>query len=98
MDRGAWQATVHGVAKESDTTQRLNNKQQNSFKTDLRKRQSEKVKRIARAKHKGKGYVRVESKQQLQQISVYSVKLVKFQRVAQCVKIGNSEEMESEKC
>ena len=23
-DRGAWQATVHGVAKESDTTQRLN--------------------------------------------------------------------------
>jgi len=22
--RGAWQATVHGVAKESDTTQRLN--------------------------------------------------------------------------
>ena len=98
MDRGAWQATVHGVAKESDTTQRLNNKQQNSFKTDLRKRQSEKVKRITRAKHKGKGYVRAESKQQLQQISVYSVKLVKFQRVAQRVKIGNSEEMESEKC
>ena len=26
MDRGGWQATVHGVAKESDTTQRLNNK------------------------------------------------------------------------
>ena len=25
MDRGGWQATVHGVAKESDTTQRLNN-------------------------------------------------------------------------
>ena len=24
MDRGAWQATVHGVAEESDTTQRLN--------------------------------------------------------------------------
>ena len=24
MDRGAWQATVHGVAKESDTTERLN--------------------------------------------------------------------------
>ena len=23
MDRGAWQATVHGVTKESDTTQRL---------------------------------------------------------------------------
>ena len=23
MDRGAWQATVHGVAKESDRTQRL---------------------------------------------------------------------------
>ena len=25
IDRGAWQATVHGVAKESDTTQQLNN-------------------------------------------------------------------------
>ena len=26
MDRGAWQATVHGVAKESDTTYQLNKK------------------------------------------------------------------------
>ena len=26
MDRGAWWATVHGVAKESDTTQQLNRK------------------------------------------------------------------------
>jgi len=25
MDRGAWQATVHGVVKESDTTEQLNN-------------------------------------------------------------------------
>ena len=25
MDRGVWQAIVHGVAKESDTTYRLNN-------------------------------------------------------------------------
>ena len=25
MDRGAWQATVHGIAKESDLTERLNN-------------------------------------------------------------------------
>ena len=25
MDRGAWQATVHGVAKELDTTEGLNN-------------------------------------------------------------------------
>ena len=25
MDRGAWWATIHGVAKESDTTQQLNN-------------------------------------------------------------------------
>ena len=25
MGRGAWQATVHGVTKESDTTERLNN-------------------------------------------------------------------------
>ena len=26
MVRGAWRATVHGVAKESDMTQQLNNK------------------------------------------------------------------------
>ena len=26
MERGAWWATVHGVAKESDRTQQLNNK------------------------------------------------------------------------
>ena len=25
MDRGAWRATVHGVAKESDTTEQPNN-------------------------------------------------------------------------
>ena len=25
IDTGAWWATVHGVAKESDTTERLNN-------------------------------------------------------------------------
>ena len=25
MDRGAWQAAVHGVTKESDTTDQLNN-------------------------------------------------------------------------
>ena len=25
MDRGAWRATAHGVAKESDMTERLNN-------------------------------------------------------------------------
>ena len=26
MDRGAWQATVHGVTKESDTTKQLNSR------------------------------------------------------------------------
>ena len=26
MDRGAWRATVHGVAEESDTSEQLNNK------------------------------------------------------------------------
>ena len=36
MDRKAWQATVHGVAKESDTTQRLNSNRQISFITDSR--------------------------------------------------------------
>ena len=25
MDRGAWRATVHGVTKESDTSEQLNN-------------------------------------------------------------------------
>ena len=29
MDRGAWQATVHGVAKESDRTKQLNNNMHN---------------------------------------------------------------------
>ena len=28
MDRGVWQAIVHGVAKEPDTTKRANNKKQ----------------------------------------------------------------------
>ena len=31
MDRGAWQVTVHGVAKESDRTERLNNKEINKY-------------------------------------------------------------------
>ena len=30
MDRGAWLATVHGVAKELDMTQRLNNNNSNT--------------------------------------------------------------------
>ena len=30
IDRGTWRATVHGVAKESDTTEQLNNKNNNS--------------------------------------------------------------------
>ena len=29
MDRGAWQATVHGVEKESDTTSNYNNNNNN---------------------------------------------------------------------
>ena len=29
-DRGAWRATVHGVSKESDTTERLNDNNSNS--------------------------------------------------------------------
>ena len=31
MDRGVWPATVHGTAKESDTTQQLNNKNSSWF-------------------------------------------------------------------
>ena len=31
MDRGAWRATVYGVTKESDTTERLNNNTATSF-------------------------------------------------------------------
>ena len=30
MDEGAWQATVHGVAKSPDTTEQLNNKGENA--------------------------------------------------------------------
>ena len=32
MDRGAWWATVHGVAKESDTTEQLNNNRFNRIR------------------------------------------------------------------
>ena len=32
MDRGAWWATVHGVAKESDMTERLKNKREEEGK------------------------------------------------------------------
>ena len=32
MDRGAWWATVHGVAKESDTTYQLNNNDNLDFR------------------------------------------------------------------
>ena len=31
MDRGAWWAIVHGVTKESDMTERLNNNQTTTF-------------------------------------------------------------------
>ena len=31
MDRGAWQATVHGVAKELDMTERLSNEKYKVF-------------------------------------------------------------------
>ena len=34
MDREAWQATVHGVAKESDVAQRLTQQQQQTYKID----------------------------------------------------------------
>ena len=38
MDRGVWWATVHGVTKESDTTERLKQQtrlQQQGLKTDI---------------------------------------------------------------
>ena len=34
MDRGAWQATVHGVAQESDTTEATQHACFNSMKTE----------------------------------------------------------------
>jgi len=33
MDRGAWRATGHGVAKESEKTEQLNNK--TTYKIDI---------------------------------------------------------------
>ena len=39
MDRGAWRATVHGVAKESDTAEQL------SVHTHIRKSQKERVRK-----------------------------------------------------
>ena len=30
MDRGAWEAIIHGVTKESDTTEQLNNNNNNN--------------------------------------------------------------------
>jgi len=35
MDKGAWRATVHGVAKESDTTQWLNDSNTTSYPAGL---------------------------------------------------------------
>ena len=35
MDRGTWQATVHGVAKEVDMTERLNNNNKNCLQSDI---------------------------------------------------------------
>ena len=35
MDREAWQATVHGTAKESDMTERLNIRQQPKAKEQV---------------------------------------------------------------
>ena len=37
MDRGAWQDAVHGVAKESDTTERLNSNNKFMYTQNLRK-------------------------------------------------------------
>ena len=34
MDRGAWRATVHGVAKELDRTERLSNQKYEVFNPD----------------------------------------------------------------
>ena len=34
MDRGAWRATVHGVTKESDTTERLSTAQEETQKKE----------------------------------------------------------------
>ena len=35
MDRGAWQATIHGVAKEMDMTERLNNNNTQGYKANI---------------------------------------------------------------
>ena len=35
MDRGAWRSRVHGVAKESDMTERLNKNKEKEFQRSL---------------------------------------------------------------
>ena len=35
MDRGAWWAAAHGITKDSDTTQRLNNNNTKGHGSDL---------------------------------------------------------------
>ena len=37
MDRGTWQAIVHGVGKELDTTQRLNKNNKENSKGSIEK-------------------------------------------------------------
>ena len=46
MDRGAWRATVNGIAKEFDTTEQLNNKRESS---------TDKGAKVGKGNHRGDG-------------------------------------------
>ena len=46
MDRGAWRATVHGIAKEFDTTEQLNNNREN---------RTDKGAKVGKGNHMGDG-------------------------------------------
>ena len=54
MDRGAWQTTVHGVTKELDMTEQLNN---NSNIVQMRKPRPQKVIQLANSRGLGQSHV-----------------------------------------
>ena len=64
MDKGAWQATVHGVTQQSDMTYRLNNKPNNSqkqYKWKERKKERNRKKKGRKKKRESKQASKIET-------------------------------------